>query len=252
MTRVHAGGRTFAIEAVVFDKDGLLFKSKAFWIALAEERLKQIRYIAGAGAVQSWADCFGVKTEDGVSVSDVDATGIMAVASPAEEMTATAALLVQALGLSWTQAREQAFAIFQKADEQLDLRRALQPQKGFPQIMERLREKGIPYGVATSDTTERVIQSFRLFDDPNALAFIISPREVSRGKPYPDMLERIASQLQVPLGRLLMVGDSYVDVQMAHSAGAIGIGIPETEEMRRQMLDWDAVIVDSLEQIFFE
>ena len=252
MARVYAGGRSFPAAAFVFDKDGLLFESKQFWIALSEERMNQIRKLGSDRLVMAWAECFGVKTEDGIHVSDVDPTGILAVASPGEEITATAALIVQELKLRWTEARDHANEIFRSADEELELRKALRPRPGFPGIMERLRACGIPYGVATSDTTERALESFRIFDNPDALSFVICPRDVKRGKPHPDMLEEVSRRLNVPLDQLVMVGDSYVDVEMARRAGSIGIGIPETEQMRRQMQEMGVIVLDSLNQIRFE
>lgn len=252
MIRVTAGGRSFDAAAFVFDKDGLLFESKAFWIALAEERMEQLRKLGSEQLVMEWAECFGVETADGIRVTDVNPTGILAVASPGEEVTATAALIVQRLKLRWTEARDCANAVFQQADSRLQLCRALKPRRGFPEIMERLRSCEVPYGVATSDTTERALESFRLFDDPEALSFVICPRDVRRGKPHPDMLEAVSEKLGIPANLLVMVGDSYVDVEMARRAGAIGIGIPETEQMRSQMLQMGAVVADSLDQIRFE
>lgn len=252
MIRVNAGGHSFEVAAFVFDKDGLLFESKGFWLALAEERLTQIRKLGSHDLTMNWARCFGVETADGINVTDVDASGILAVASPTEEITATAALIVQALGMRWTEARDRANDIFRQADEDLDLRKALRPQRGFPAIMKRLRQKQVPYGVATSDTTQRVIDSFRIYDDPEALAFMISPKDVARGKPNPDMLEEISRRLGVPTSQLAMVGDSYVDVEMARRCGAVGIGIPETEEMRRQMHELGAIVLEHLDQIQFE
>ncbi|MBQ7801934.1 MAG: HAD family hydrolase [Oscillospiraceae bacterium] len=252
MIRVHAGDRSFDAAAFVFDKDGLLFESRQFWIALSEERMRQIRRLGSERLVAEWADCFGVKTEDCVHVTDVDPTGILAVASPGEEITATAALIVQVLKLRWTEARDLANEIFLRADQELELRKALKPRPGFPGIMERLRRHGIPYGVATSDTTERALESFRLFDDPDALSFVVCPRDVKRGKPHPDMLEEVSRRLGIPRELLVMVGDSYVDVEMAKRAGSIGIGIPETGQMREQMQEMGAIVLETLDQIRFE
>ena len=252
MIRVRAGDCSFDAAAFVFDKDGLLFESRAFWIALAEERLRQLRKVVCHQLVMDWADCFGIKTKDGITVLDVDASGILAVASPTEEIASTAALIVREQKICWTEARDISYAVFRQADDALDLGKALKPRQGFPEIMRRLRSCKVPYGVATSDTAERAIESFRLFDDPKALSFVVSPRDVSRGKPYPDMLELISQRLGIPKELLVMVGDSYVDVEMARRAGAIGIGIPETEQMSSLMHQRGAIVLDSLDQIRFE
>lgn len=58
--------------------------------------------------------------------------------------------------------------------------------------------------------------------------------------------------MNVPTSQLAMVGDSYVDVEMARRAGAVGIGVPETEEMRCQMHELGAIVLEHLDQIQFE
>ena len=66
MARVTVGERSFEVSAFVFDKDGLLFESKQFWIALAEERMEKLRRLGSEELVKVWARAFGVKTEDGI------------------------------------------------------------------------------------------------------------------------------------------------------------------------------------------
>ena len=79
--------------------------------------------------------------------------------------------------------------------------------------------------------------------------FVITPTDVPRGKPNPDMLEYISSKNGVPLNRIVMVGDSYVDVKMAKVAGSIGIGVTPFEDMRKKMIPYATEIVESLEEI---
>ena len=75
---------------------------------------------------------------------------------------------------------------------------------------------------------------------------------MKRGKPHPDMLEEVSRRLNIPTAQLVMVGDSYVDVEMARRAGSVGIGIPETETMRAQMEEMGVIVVNSLDDICFE
>jgi len=62
----------------------------------------------------------------------------------------------------------------------------------------------------------------------------------------------VSRRLDIPAAQLVMVGDSYVDVEMARRAGAVGIGIPETETMRAQMEEMGVIVVNSLDEICFE
>lgn len=247
MARVRLSGRIFRISQFVFDKDGLLFKSQPFWSELARVRYELLAEIGGQGLADKWADAFGVSVKNGEIVY-TDPSGIFAVASPKEESAVTAGLLAVMLRLPWSAARELSESVFQKADKLLSLERALVPAPGFPEIFARLKYNGIPFCIATSDTKQRVIDSFSLFHlyPPE---IVVAPDMVNNGKPAPDMLRLIEHMSGVPASETAMVGDSYVDMQMASCVGAIGIGIPETPEMRKAMMPYASVIIDSLNEI---
>jgi phosphoglycolate phosphatase len=47
----------------------------------------------------------------------------------------------------------------------------------------------------------------------------------THAKPHPMMLEEIMAELAIPPERTLMIGDSTVDLEMAHHAGCASIGV---------------------------
>ncbi len=235
------------ISLVVFDKDGLMFKSQGFWAELGNERMRKLGEYVDAAGVAEWAELFGLECVNG-EVVYADPKGILAVASPREEVDVTAGVLVKLLKWPWAKARDAANDVFHRANVDLNLRKALVPTKGFPDILKRLRDGGIPYAVATSDTKERVIDSFKLVgEEPPEI--IVFPDMVAKGKPNPDMLLLISQMTNIPTEEMAMVGDSYVDVKMAASVGAFGIGVPETDEMRETMKEYTDAIVDTLDDI---
>ena len=255
MKKVFINGRCYDIRLAVFDKDGLMFQSKPFWIALAQSRVDAMKayypeiwesfgekYLQLTGAEYAWEGRL-------IRVKDVDPLGIFAVASVPEETTAMTAFFAEHMEMSWLEARKAAERIFGAAEEFFHLEDALKPRKGFPDILKRLREASIPYGIATSDTKERARRSVDLFDDYSKVEFVVTIDDVERGKPAPDMLWWIQNKMKIPMENIAMIGDSLVDVQMAKNAGAIGIGIPEYEDMRRKMCGIASEIVDSLEDI---
>ena len=79
--------------------------------------------------------------------------------------------------------------------------------------------------------------------------FVVTPDDVKEGKPAPDMLLHISARTGVPLDRIAMVGDSYVDVKMAANAGSMGIGVSDDPAMREKMASVATVVVNSLEDI---
>ncbi len=255
MRRVILNGKSYDIRLFVFDKDGLMFQSKPFWIALAQSRINAMKkFYPDVSKVfaEKWMKLLGVECEwkEGIlKVKDMDPMGIFAIASVPEEMTVTAAFLAEHLDLSWIEARKVTEKIFDSGEEFFDLRNALIPRKGFPCILRRLRKASLPYGIATSDTKERAKQSIEMFDDYSKVRFVVTIEDVERGKPNPEMLERIQAMTQIPMENIAMVGDSLVDVQMAKYAGAIGIGIPEHEDMKEKMIGVADEIISDLDCI---
>ena len=254
MSLISVGGHLREVDVFVFDKDGLLFQSKPFWQALALVRAEGLAVHLDERAIGDWLKLMGVAGHAAGGewvMEDVDVNGMLAVASPDEEMVATASFMAYRLGWPWVRARQAARDIYAAGDEIFGkiLKRALVPHQGFPEIFRRLRDCGIPYGIATSDSRERAVMSVDMFDRSGDLAFILSPKDVRRGKPDPEMLHRVSEIMNAPLNRLAMVGDSVVDVQMAKAAGAIGIGIPEHEAVRHAMETYATVIVSSLDEI---
>lgn len=252
MSLIKVLGRELDVDLFVFDKDGLLFESKPFWIELAYSRAKALEKYLNKEQIMQWLKLMSVKFEEtkfGYLIKDIDEKGIISVASPSEEIVITASFLVMCNGFSWTRARDTAKSVFKKSDESFDLKKALIPKKGFPGIFKRLQNAGIPYGIATSDDYNRAKMSVNLFDDFEKVCFTITPLDVKNGKPNPEMLMLAERKTKIPVSKMVMVGDSYVDVLMAKEAGAIGIGVPNTKEMSESMKEYTSLIIESLDDI---
>lgn len=249
MRSLRVGSQRFEVGAFVFDKDGLMFESQCFWQELARERRAGLVALEDEAFWHTWADCFGVTLDERGEPCYVDPDGIFALAPESAEIDATATLIVQRRHGCWDDAHAAALDIFRRADAALSLQRALRPRPGFPDILRRLTEAGVPCCVATSDTMERAQRSLTLFAAADYISHWITPVEVAHGKPAPDMLLLAAERLQLPVGALAMVGDSHVDMEMALAAGATGIGVPETDKMRGRMQALGAYIADDLTKI---
>lgn len=258
MRNVSINGHAYDIRLFVFDKDGLMFESRQFWIELAQARVRAVwqNYPQiPEKIVENWMTFVGAiwtKEHGFLEITDMDPMGILAVAPVPEEIISSAGYFADHLKMHYVAAREMTRDIFTKGDELFDLAAALKPRKGFPDILRRLREAEIPYGVATSDTKERVQRSLDLYDSYEALRFAVTLDDVEKGKPNPDMLYLIQQKTGIPMKHIAMVGDSYVDVAMAKAAGAVGIGIPEQESMRERMLDAASEIVADLDEILIK
>lgn len=253
MANIRINDHMYQADLLVFDKDGLMFESEQFWIEMANARMRVLSKHCSSADVHSWAKLMGVTVEttmDGETTATYIApAGILALAHPSEEIAIMGGFLVSVLGLLWPEGRKLAADIFAESDKEIDLGRALKPQPGYVELMKRINELGVPYGVATSDTVERTRDSMSLYDCWDNVRFVVTPDDVRSGKPEPDMLIFISEKYNVPLDRIIMIGDSFVDVKMASAAGSIGIGVSIFDDMRQKMKPYATEIVSSLKQI---
>lgn len=253
MATITVNNHKYEGDLFVFDKDGLMFDSEQFWIEMASARIRSIAKYCTNDIILDWCSLMEVtaeEKEDGTLVATyVAPTGILAIAPPAEEVAILAAFLVKNLGIVWHEARKRAAEIFEESDANISLERAICPQPGYVELMKRINELGIAYGVATSDTYDRTKGSMSMFNCWDNVRFVVTPEDVANGKPEPDMLLYISEKFNVPTNRMIMFGDSYVDVKMAQAAGSVGIGVSPFADMREKMVPYASEIVESLEMI---
>lgn len=104
---------------------------------------------------------------------------------------------------------------------------------GVRAVLDTLLGRGVRMAVATGKTRAGLARALgRTGLDAHFLA--VRCADQTRPKPHPAMLLELAEELAVPAGRMLMVGDTSHDLQMADSAGAAAIGVafgahPRTE-----------------------
>jgi phosphoglycolate phosphatase len=95
---------------------------------------------------------------------------------------------------------------------------------GMRDLLESLKTQGFMLGVATGKPRRGLDRSLRhhqlehLFHDTRTA-------DESFAKPHPGMLMDLSDRLQVPVRKMLMIGDTTHDLQMAQAAGVDGIAV---------------------------
>ena len=96
---------------------------------------------------------------------------------------------------------------------------------GAHDLLGRLRDAGVPLGLATSTKRPRVDIALARLDLARFLTVTVSGDEVSRGKPDPEIYLTAAGRLGVPAERCLVLEDSPAGVASARAAGMRAIGV---------------------------
>ena len=133
----------------------------------------------------------------------------------------------------------------------------MQPFKGIPELLGELRDRGQRMAVVTSKRRLPLLRQMAQWNWEPLFDPIITPDEVTHGKPHPESLEKVQALTGLAPEEILMVGDTPFDLNMARAAGvpslAVGHGFypqealaacgprayaPDTAALRDILLAW--------------
>lgn len=116
-------------------------------------------------------------------------------------------------------------------------------------MLTQLKAQGKLLAVATGKSR---VELERVWQASNTKHFFHSSRTATdaESKPAPDMLEQLLAEFDIPATQAIMIGDSYLDLDMAKNAGIDRIGVtmgamPKSTLEKSEPL----AIVDSIEQL---
>lgn len=127
-----------------------------------------------------------------------------------------------------------------------DQRPASEMFAGATQLLHSLRERGFQLAIATGKARRGLDH---VLDETGLASLFHTSRcaDETRSKPHPAMLQDIMTELRVDPNKVVMVGDTEYDIQMAHNAGtravAVSYGVHSKERLQACEPRW---CVDSM------
>ena len=100
-------------------------------------------------------------------------------------------------------------------------------KEGLPELLEYLKGQDIRMAVATStqqSLAEKMLKIAGVYEYFDAVAY---GNKVKRSKPFPDIFQKAAEDLGVPMRECLVLEDSISGVQAGKAAGGYIIHIPD-------------------------
>jgi haloacid dehalogenase superfamily, subfamily IA, variant 3 with third motif having DD or ED len=181
--------------AVLFDMDGTLVDTEAFWVA-AERRIFEQ---AGVAFTDEMVEpLIGVSLDEGAEI-------------------------IRALtGISWSNDQINSFLI----DEVVSgLREGVPWVSGIVPFLEMLRGEGVPCIVVTSSPRE-MAEAIMKDLDFEVFAGLVPGDEVRRAKPHPEPYLKACELVGAMPSECLAIEDSPTGVASALGAGAVTVAIP--------------------------
>jgi phosphonatase-like hydrolase len=115
------------------------------------------------------------------------------------------------------------------------------PMEDSEKVFAKLQEMGIKIGLDTGfsrDITDVILERVGWKDSP-LIDVTVASDEVERGRPFPDMIQRMMEMLEINDTReIIKIGDTEVDVNEGHQTGclmsiAVTTGAYTEEELRK-------------------
>lgn len=157
----------------------------------------------------------------GMSHEELDAAGLLAVGTRYENEIAIAAHIVTR-GVRWMEALAIAQTAFRNADAKAPAKAPHTPLfDGIRELLDTLQHRGITLGLLSADSSKNVdefVQTHHLMSYFQCVMGMDDPP----GKPDPRWIRRACAKLGVEGDRLLVIGDSPLDIQLAHNGQTAG------------------------------
>jgi phosphoglycolate phosphatase len=237
MAVVTVGGRVFAVDAVLFDKDGTILSHDPTWTVWSKaltESLAESLCLSVSDTHMLW---------ESPRVKRVDAEPIEVATMEALRRRTTELLVTH--GHSPRDARRFVRTAFDDADDAMD-RIAPQLNSNVDTLLNACRQAGVPLGLVTGDDHARARQHLVRLKLLDHFSIIIGGDDTREGKPHGMPLLAACAGLGVKPERTIYIGDSLVDVRATRDAGcqAAVVFADETCGLSRWMLDADVIVHD--------
>jgi HAD superfamily hydrolase (TIGR01509 family) len=98
------------------------------------------------------------------------------------------------------------------------------PLPGAVELLRRLRETGVPHGIATSGRRPDIDRSLEVLEVPAEIV-LVERGDVERAKPEPDLFLACAGKMGLEPSDCYVVGDAVWDLLAARRAQMLSIGL---------------------------
>jgi beta-phosphoglucomutase len=128
------------------------------------------------------------------------------------------------------------------------LRADFPPMPGAESLLRSLCHAGFGVAVGSSGPPENIELVLSEMGIASLFGAVVTARDVTRGKPDPQVFLIAAERLGVAPARCAVVEDAPAGVAAANSAGMASIGLASTGRTREELSEAD-LIVDSLDEL---
>ncbi|MEM9215780.1 MAG: HAD family hydrolase [Cyanobacteria bacterium P01_F01_bin.150] len=205
------------IEAVLFDKDGTLANSEPYLYQLGRSRA---RFLDAQipGVQDPLLMAFGFDEDN-----QLNPQGLLAVSSRRDTEIAAAAYVAET-GRGWVESLKIVNTAFKEADENMPPKaQATGLVEGVDELVRSLHHANIRLGIISSDITQNVVKFAHQYDLTAYFEHLLGMDTVDKSNP--NACTDFFLNRGINPARILVIGDSAADIQLAQGMGAASIGV---------------------------
>lgn len=210
------------IKGILFDKDGTLIDFYDLWLraalAVMPVFMQENRIPQEDGMEEYLLDAIGIRQ------GRVDPKGPLAYKSYGEIAEAVSeALAGKGMFIPDDVIRRQLIEMFGAYTSREDIE--VKSLADLKSLFLDLKRHGVAIGLATADTMESAKNCLELLGVLDCFDYIGADDGRLRAKPEPDMLIAFAGTIGAKPEEIMVVGDTYNDIQFARKCGSLAVGV---------------------------
>ncbi|CAI5455671.1 unnamed protein product [Caenorhabditis angaria] len=206
---------------VIFDKDGTLLCFHTMWIPWAQYASQSIENATGMKLYQDVAKVLGLCT-----IENKVKPGLLAEGTMGQITTEIADILIRK-GIPSFEARMMASDSLKYSNEMTITSQLVKEIYDTVALFTRLKQHGTKIAVCTADNRKSSMEALKRMNVLHLVDMVVCGDDKnSRPKPDAHNALRICDHLNVHPSEAIMVGDTRVDIEMAHAArlgSAVGV-----------------------------
>jgi phosphoglycolate phosphatase-like HAD superfamily hydrolase len=201
----------FSPQAMIFDKDGTLIDFEVMWGNWTLQLAERLQASVEVDIRQALCDCYGYDAARRKILPDGKLT-----CTPMWRLREMMVEVVASFGLGWIDVCDAVANAWHVPDPVALARPFTDIQKLFLNI----HRLGIKIAIATTDDREPARAMLEAFGVEHLITTMVCADDGIQPKPAPDMVTAICRRLKVDPCKVIVIGDTVADLQMARSAGA--------------------------------
>ncbi len=125
------------------------------------------------------------------------------------------------------------------------------PYEGIVELLEKLQSMKIPLGLCTNKQQFAAVEIVEKMFPKNIFGAVIGDQKGMPRKPDPTKVLKIAEQFKVEPEFVAYFGDTSVDMETAHNAGFLSVGVTWGFRPKSELIESGAeILIDKPSEIF--